>query len=73
MVTNKYYIIDLTNLSEEKIMQVFRKEMHFGEKALNNKTLGIILPEDYLNHLLSWLLGFQQKFYPKILLSYLID
>ena len=38
MITNKYYNVDLANLSDKNLMHDFAKEMHFDLKSLGNKS-----------------------------------
>ena len=73
MITKKDYTVDLANSQPRKLMYEFGKEMHFdvqvpGNKSTRDRTLIRLLksPE-------SWLLGFQQYFYQKMIMIYVTD
>ena len=44
MITNKNYNLDLANLTDEKIVFDFAKEMYFDGRALGNKSVWKKLP-----------------------------
>ena len=72
MITNKNYNIDLANLSDKKLLYDYAKEMNFDVKVQGNKSTRDRTLIKLFNHQLSWLLGFQQRFYHLILMNFAI-
>ena len=66
-ITDKNCNIDLGKLTDKEVMFEFAKEIYFDENVLGNKSIRdkFLIRLLCLNHLLSWLLGFPQRFYQK--------
>ena len=72
-MTNYEFNVSHSNPQDQRVIFEFGKEMNFILSRKDEKVTEINLLRNYLNHLLSWLLEFQQYFYYLILMNFVID